>query len=92
MFEFNLTAQAAVHRINRLIQQKLESFSHNIRPILSSPEDTRTYAQGLQNWIVGYAHWIYETDRYFGDKIDEVKSLGWVFLRDKEDSPDTART
>jgi len=83
--EFDFTIQAAINKTSRLIQQKLENFSQNIQPIISSSGDARAYAQGLRDWIVGYAHWIYETDKYFGDKTDEVKSLGWIFLKDKED-------
>lgn len=84
MNEFDITAQAAVNQTNRLIQQKVKTFSENTQSIPSFPrydDDIRLYVQGLRDWIVGYAHWIYETERYFGDRGEEVKSFGWIFLR-----------
>ncbi|KAJ2925793.1 hypothetical protein H1R20_g11303, partial [Candolleomyces eurysporus] len=46
----------------------------------SSPDQTARYIQALKDYIVGSIHWGYETELYFGQKGDEVRSFGWVFL------------
>lgn len=43
-------------------------------------QDVRTYIVGLKDWIIGTAHWVYQTDRYFRGKGNNVKTVGWVFL------------
>jgi len=42
--------------------------------------DIAHYARALIDMIVGTIHWGYETELYFGQKGDEVRSFGWVFL------------
>ncbi|KAJ2929519.1 hypothetical protein H1R20_g7579, partial [Candolleomyces eurysporus] len=51
----------------------------------SSPEQTSRYIQALKDYIVGSIHWGYETELYFGQKGDEVRSFGWVFLACSDD-------
>ncbi|KAJ2935318.1 hypothetical protein H1R20_g1776, partial [Candolleomyces eurysporus] len=51
----------------------------------SSPEQTARYIQALKDYIVGSIHWGYETELYFGQKGDEVRSFGWVFLARSND-------
>lgn len=46
----------------------------------TSSEQTARYIQALKDYIVGSVHWGYETELYFGQKGDEVRSFGWVFL------------
>lgn len=38
------------------------------------------YLRAMKDYIVGSIHWGYETELYFGQKGDEVRSFGWVFL------------
>lgn len=42
--------------------------------------ETAQYVRAMKDWIVGTVHWGYETELYFGQKGDEVRSFGWVFL------------
>lgn len=49
-------------------------------------EEVGRYVQGLRECIIGFIHWLYETDRYFGDKKGDVREFGWVFLLPKETS------
>ncbi|KAJ2920476.1 hypothetical protein H1R20_g16618, partial [Candolleomyces eurysporus] len=51
----------------------------------SSPEQTARYIQALKDYIVGSIHWGYETELYFGQKGDEVRLFGWVFLACSDD-------
>ncbi|RXW13522.1 hypothetical protein EST38_g12333 [Candolleomyces aberdarensis] len=50
----------------------------------SSSEQTARYVQALKDYIVGSIHWGYETELYFGQKGDEVRSFGWVFLANSD--------
>ena len=43
-------------------------------------EDVRAYVRGLRDCIVGTLHWLYETDRFFGDTGEDVRSSGWAFV------------
>ncbi|KAJ3519159.1 hypothetical protein NMY22_g13330 [Coprinellus aureogranulatus] len=49
-----------------------------------SPEqratETARFLRAMKEWIVGTVHWGYESELYFGQKGDEVRSFGWVFL------------
>ncbi|KAI0370764.1 hypothetical protein BV20DRAFT_966283 [Pilatotrama ljubarskyi] len=64
MHERRYTAQAATH------------FAGNLR----DADDVRAYVQGLRDCIVGTLRWLYETDRYFGETAEDVRSSGWVCL------------
>ncbi|KAJ2936087.1 hypothetical protein H1R20_g1008, partial [Candolleomyces eurysporus] len=50
-----------------------------------SLEQTARYIQALKDYIVGSIHWGYETELYFGQKGNEVRSFGWVFLACSDD-------
>ncbi|KAL0948253.1 hypothetical protein HGRIS_010850 [Hohenbuehelia grisea] len=43
-------------------------------------DDMRAYMQGLRDCIVGFVHWTYETDIYFGKHGEEVRNTGWMFM------------
>lgn len=57
-----------------VVEKKLPSWTPEI------DEDLHRYLQGLRDCIIGAIHWLYETDRYFGDKGEDVRKFGWVFL------------
>ncbi|KAJ4493616.1 hypothetical protein C8J55DRAFT_485016 [Lentinula edodes] len=42
--------------------------------------DIALYIRALKDCLVGFLHWAYETDIFFGTKGDTVKGFGWVFL------------
>ena len=48
----------------------------------------RRYIRGLQDCIIGFAHWVYETDVYFLGQGEEVRAFGWVFMLPKSDCCD----
>ncbi|KAJ2917302.1 hypothetical protein MD484_g3148, partial [Candolleomyces efflorescens] len=52
----------------------------------NNSEQTARYVRALKDYIVGSIHWGYETELYFGQKGDEVRSFGWVFLADNDHS------
>ena len=62
---------------------------HAVRSIAgtkSSSEQSARYIQTLKDYIVASIHWGYETELYFGQKGDEVRSFGWVFLAHSDHS------
>ncbi|KAI0773127.1 terpenoid synthase [Trametes elegans] len=83
MNERRYTVQAAAHFAGNLVKDTIANFVVNETslPIFGDrDDDVRAYVQGLRDCIVGTLHWIYETDRYFGDTAEDVRSSGWVFL------------
>lgn len=36
-------------------------------------------AHTMRDCISGFIHWIYEGERYFGKRYEEVATFGWVF-------------
>jgi hypothetical protein len=42
--------------------------------------DVQAYIRGLRDCIVGFSNWAYETEMYFGEKGEEARAFGWVFL------------
>jgi hypothetical protein len=84
MVQYCITAQAAVNKASCLIKQKVANFRENLQllPSFRGYDNgiIRTYVRGLQDCIVGVAHWIYQTERYFGQRNEDVKMFGWIFL------------
>ncbi|KZT65539.1 terpenoid synthase [Daedalea quercina L-15889] len=84
MAERRLTLQSAVHAAGALVKKTLGAFLENERLLLAQlpcvDADVRRYVRGVRDCIVGLTHWLYETDRFFGDAGDDVRDLGWVFL------------
>ncbi|KAI0668209.1 terpenoid synthase [Trametes maxima] len=84
MTERRYTAQAAAHFAGNLVKDTMTNFVTNETSLPDfgpeRDEDVRIYVQGLRDCIVGTLHWLYETDRYFGETADDVRSSGWVFL------------
>ena len=79
--------EAAMSAAAGEVKKALDSFVRLERHVCSSAPQSdptiREYAQGLQDWITGFAHWIYETDLYFQGNGEEVKTFGWVFVLPK---------
>ncbi|KAF8880999.1 hypothetical protein BD779DRAFT_1675667 [Infundibulicybe gibba] len=51
------------------------------RPLADETADNvRAYVQALRDCVAGTVHWVYETELYFGQKGEEVRSFGWIFL------------
>ncbi|KAJ8454928.1 hypothetical protein ONZ51_g12745 [Trametes cubensis] len=83
MNERRYTPQAAAHCAGNLVKDTIDNFVTNEASLPSFGDwdpDVRAYVQGLQDCIAGTLNWLYETDRYFGDAAEDVRSSGWVFL------------
>lgn len=83
MTERRFTAQGAAHFAGNLVKDTTCTFLEN-RAALPAfgdwDDDVRAYVRGLSNCIVGTLHWLYETDRFFGETGEDVRSSGWVFV------------
>lgn len=87
MAQKQITLQLAVRQAADALQTQTQGFLSvaNAGQSASSSHDEQRYVQGLRDWIVGWAHWIYETDRYFSKNAEDVKAFGWVFVLPKEE-------
>ncbi|OBZ73339.1 Alpha-muurolene synthase [Grifola frondosa] len=89
MAEKRLTAQGALQCAGRLVKGTVDNFLANERlvPPLGDKldEDVQAYVQGLRDLIVGLTHWLYETERFFGDRGDDVRASGWCSSRRRRD-------
>jgi len=77
-----LTLQAAVSDIRRDIQSEVGKFIRDHKPLTTGAcdnEDAVTVANAMRDCITGFIHWIYEGERYFGKRYEEVAKFGWVF-------------
>ncbi|KAH8813947.1 isoprenoid synthase domain-containing protein [Flagelloscypha sp. PMI_526] len=52
--------------------------------IPSQTRDLRCCGQGLKDFIIGVINWAYETELYFGEKGEDVRAFGWVFMMTNE--------
>jgi len=89
MEENQITLTSAITIITKMIQESIARFLENekLLPSFGVPEvndDVEKYVQGLRNCIIGTAHWIYETDRFFPENAEDVRTFGWVFLLPKQ--------
>ncbi|KAI0354460.1 terpenoid synthase [Trametes cingulata] len=87
MHERQYTAQAGADLAGNLVKDTIMNFLTNETSLPALPalgerdaDDVRAYVQGLRDCVVGTLHWLYETDRYFGETAEDVRSSGWVFL------------
>ncbi|KAL1943532.1 hypothetical protein VTO73DRAFT_3977 [Trametes versicolor] len=83
MHERRYTAQAAAHFAGNLVKDTITNFVTNEMSLPAFGDrdaDVRAYVQGLRDCVVGTLHWLYETDRYFGETAEDVRSSGWVFM------------
>ena len=77
-----LTLQAAVSDIRRDIQSEVGKFIRGRKSLTTGAcdnEDVVTVANTMRDCIAGFIHWIYESERYFGKRYEEVGKFGWVF-------------
>jgi len=77
-----LTLQAAVSDIRRDIQSEVGKFIRNHKSLTTGTcdnGDAVTVANSMRDCIAGFIHWLYEGERYFGKRYEEVAKFGWVF-------------
>ncbi|KAI6102762.1 isoprenoid synthase domain-containing protein [Pisolithus croceorrhizus] len=79
----------ALATAGHIVSQRVNAFIDVERALLEGlPTDTsekenegiRSYVQGLRDWVAGFVNWLYETERYFGEKGSEVRAFGWIFV------------
>ena len=90
MSEHHITVQTAMNRAGERVKALVDDFLAEEKELAASSwgpyvdRDVRMYVVSLRDWIVGTAHWIYQCDRYFQGKGDNVKAFRWVFLLPKK--------
>ena len=85
------TLQAAVNDIRRGIQSEVGKFIDAYKSLIAHTcdnEDAVTVANAMRDCIAGFIHWIYEGERYFGKRHEEVATFGWVFMGTDGDQVD----
>ncbi|EJF61988.1 terpenoid synthase [Dichomitus squalens LYAD-421 SS1] len=83
MTERKFAPQGAVHFAGNLIKETFCTFLQNESqlPMFGDwDDDVRAYVRGLRDCVVGSLHWLYETDRFFGEVGEDVRTSGWVFV------------
>lgn len=87
MSQKQITLQAAMDQAVAAMRACMQSFVTlaGSGGAAAAGRNEQRYVQGLRDWIVGWAHWIYETNRYFLENAEDVKAFGWVFLLPRED-------
>lgn len=87
MAQHQVTLQAAVGQAVDALRKDIQSFVNTDKngTAATMSRDGNRYIQGLRDWVVGWAHWVYETNRYFGKSAEDVKAFGWVFLLPTEE-------
>lgn len=85
MRERNVPLECAVSSAGVLVKQSVDAFVATEEALLSVSEfaadhEVRRYLRGLRDWIAGFVNWLYETELYLGEKGNEVRAFGWVFV------------
>ena len=68
--------------IRRNVQSEVGKFLHEYGSLTArtdDDEDVVMVAHTMRDCISGFIHWIYEGERYFGKRYEEVATFGWVF-------------
>ncbi len=86
MKENGITLQAAINQATDNVRECLQRFVElaSGSEAAALDEKARRYVLGLRDCVVGWAHWVYETEEYFSKNGEEVKAFWWVFLLPKE--------
>jgi len=85
MKERNIPLECAVSAAGTLVKQSVEAFVATAEALLSVPDfaadyEVRQYLRGLRDWIAGFVNWLYETQLFLGERGNEVRAFGWVFI------------
>ena len=89
MSEQRVTLQTAMNRAGERVKALVTDFISQEKVVSATSwgpyvdRDVRMYVVGLRDWVIGTAHWVYQCDRYFQGKGENVKAFGWVFLLPK---------
>ncbi len=87
MHQDNLDVQAAVDFVWAKAKEAHERFTENKKELPSWDEqtdkDVAVYIDGLMDWMVGYVHWSFKSERYFGKGGSEVKETRVVKILPK---------
>ncbi|KAH9912960.1 terpenoid synthase [Epithele typhae] len=86
MNEHRFAPQGAIHFAGNLVKDTVGHFLANEASLAEYDFgdwdlETRAYVRGMRDCVVGTMHWMYETDRFFGDAGEDVKSSGWAFVQ-----------
>lgn len=68
--------------IRRNIQSEVGRFIHDHKSLTTHTcdnEDAVVVANVMRDCIAGFIHWVYEGERYFGKRHEEVAKFGWIF-------------
>jgi len=71
-----------VNDVRRSIKSEAGKFTHDYGSLTGATrnnEDAVTVANAMRDCIAGFTHWIYEGERYFGKRYEEVAKFGWIF-------------
>lgn len=69
--------------VQQNLQSEVEKFIHCYKSLSArtcDSGDAVTVAGAMRDCIIGFVHWIYEGERYFGKQYEEVAKFGWVFM------------
>ncbi|KIJ58608.1 hypothetical protein HYDPIDRAFT_102325 [Hydnomerulius pinastri MD-312] len=85
MRERSASLDSALVFAGTLIKQSVDAFLEAEHELLSSSDlgtdrEVQRYVLGLRDWIAGSVNWLYETQRFLGEKGSEVRTFGWVFV------------
>ncbi|KIJ62375.1 hypothetical protein HYDPIDRAFT_30347 [Hydnomerulius pinastri MD-312] len=85
MRERNASLDSALVFAGTLIKQSADAFLEAEHEPLSSSDlgtdgEVQRYVLGLRDWIAGSVNWLYETQRFLGERESEVRTFGWVFV------------
>ncbi|KAF8499975.1 terpenoid synthase [Gautieria morchelliformis] len=94
MKHYDMDLQAAVDHAGNMCIEAIESYcEHKARLPSYGPEidsQVAAYTRGLESWISGNLEWILLTQRYFGNRGQEVKAHLLVKLLPPKQSPNAA--
>lgn len=68
--------------VRQNIHSEVGKFVHNYKSLTvhaGDGEDVIVVANAMRDCVTGFIHWIYEGERYFGKRYEEVAKFGWVF-------------
>lgn len=81
-----------MNNIRQNLQSEVEKFAREYKSLVAQTPDNKdsaTVAGAMRNCVAGFIHWVYESERYFGKRNEEVAKFGWVFMDTDSTSADS---
>ncbi|KIK52964.1 hypothetical protein GYMLUDRAFT_179557 [Collybiopsis luxurians FD-317 M1] len=78
----NMTLVEAVDHVSKVMFEKMDKFNQLKATLLETPLSLNlaVYIEGMENWMIGHAHFAFESERYLGKQGRSIRQTRIISL------------